>query len=124
MKFLTRTKSALFASFRLVFLAGPGGAQTVDPDMWTANGPVYTIARGGGTIYIGGKFSHVGPYTGGESYTLDNAGPSCAVVGFSDDTETADAITFDTTLVFTGKAEHDGSDPSHDFGRPCRQVLR
>src|SRR5438093_9105113 len=38
-----------------------GFAQSVDPNLWVTNGPVYSIVRDGGTIYIGGSFSRVGP---------------------------------------------------------------
>jgi len=38
-----------------------GSAQTIDEKLWIANGPVYTVVRDGGTIYIGGEFSQVGP---------------------------------------------------------------
>ena len=40
-------------------------AQTVDPNLWVTNGPVYSVVREGGTIYIGGHFTQVGPATGG-----------------------------------------------------------
>src|SRR5437867_3055877 len=43
----------------------PGFAQVLDPELWVANGPVYTIVRDGGTVYIGGHFTQVGPATGG-----------------------------------------------------------
>jgi len=32
--------------------------------LWVTNGTVYTMARAGGTLYIGGDFSRVGPPTG------------------------------------------------------------
>ena len=35
-----------------------------DKNMWYTNGPVYAIAVDGGSTYIGGNFSYVGPYTG------------------------------------------------------------
>ena len=31
---------------------------------WVTDGPVYAIARGASTVYLGGLFSYVGPYTG------------------------------------------------------------
>lgn len=36
-------------------------AQTVIPGLWVTNGTVHAIAREGNTIYIGGRFTHVGP---------------------------------------------------------------
>src|SRR5262245_47728960 len=39
-------------------------AQTVDEALWVTSGDVYAVARDGGTIYIGGSFSMVGPATG------------------------------------------------------------
>ncbi len=48
----------------LLSCAGVGLAQVVDTTLWVTNGPVYTIAPNGNTIYIGGRFNHVGPFTG------------------------------------------------------------
>ena len=39
-------------------------AQRVDPELWIPNGPVYSVAKDGNTLFIGGSFSNVGPYTG------------------------------------------------------------
>jgi hypothetical protein len=36
-------------------------AQTVVPQLWVTNGAVHAIARDGNTIYIGGRFTNVGP---------------------------------------------------------------
>ena len=48
----------------LLASAGVGLAQTVDTTLWVTNGPVRTVVRDGGTIYIGGSFTHVGPAIG------------------------------------------------------------
>jgi hypothetical protein len=40
-------------------------AQTVDSTLWATDGAVSSIVRDGGTIYIGGSFTWVGPATGG-----------------------------------------------------------
>jgi hypothetical protein len=34
-------------------------------ETWVTDGTVYTILPAGNIIYIGGSFSHAGPYTGG-----------------------------------------------------------
>lgn len=39
-------------------------AQQVRNDLWVTNGEVRTMVRGGSTIYVGGSFTQVGPYTG------------------------------------------------------------
>ena len=37
-----------------------------DENTWVTNGPIYATAVGGdGTVYLGGSFTYVGPYTGG-----------------------------------------------------------
>ena len=48
--------------------AGAGAALSSTPDQqpWVTNGTVWAIAAGaGGTTYIGGDFTYVGPNTGG-----------------------------------------------------------
>ncbi len=52
--------------------SGVGFAQTIDENLWVTNGPVYSVVRDGGTIYIGGAFTRVGPVTGG-GVPLDGA---------------------------------------------------
>jgi len=49
-----------------VFAPGPAQAQSSIPreETWVTNGPVYAIARTTDTVYIGGNFTHVGPFTG------------------------------------------------------------
>ena len=39
-------------------------AQELAADFWETDGPVHAIARSGGTVYIGGEFTYVGPATG------------------------------------------------------------
>ena len=48
----------------MLALAGPARAQTVDPTLWSTDGTVKAMALSGGTLYIGGTFSYVGPITG------------------------------------------------------------
>src|SRR2546422_536796 len=45
--------------------SGAGFAQTIDENLWVTNGTVRAVVRDGGTIYIGGDFTQVGPATGG-----------------------------------------------------------
>jgi len=46
-------------------LASPSGfAQTLESNLWMANGPVHAVAHAAGSTYIGGVFSYVGPPTG------------------------------------------------------------
>jgi hypothetical protein len=51
--------SSIFASAGVVF------AQAIDTTLWVANGDVYSVVRSGGTVYVGGSFTQVGPATGG-----------------------------------------------------------
>ena len=48
-----------------VFSAGGAFAQAIDSTLWVTNGDVNAIVCAGGTIYLGGLFSRVGPATGG-----------------------------------------------------------
>lgn len=48
-----------------LFAALPSRAQTVDSTMWLPNDAVCAMARDGGTLYLGGAFTYVGPPTGG-----------------------------------------------------------
>jgi hypothetical protein len=54
----------------LLCSTGIGLAQPVDTTLWVTNGTVYSIVRDGGTIYIGGNFTQVGPAIGG-AVTID-----------------------------------------------------
>ena len=45
--------------------SGVGRAQTVDERMWIPNGPVHSLLRNGGTLYVGGSFTRFAPATGG-----------------------------------------------------------
>src|SRR4030095_15996765 len=48
----------------LVALANVGFAQAVDPKLFITNGTVNAVVRSGGTLYVGGQFTRVGPATG------------------------------------------------------------
>ena len=51
--------------FLPLWFVGDGLAQTVDTTLWVTDAWVYSIARVGPTIYIGGNFTQVSPATGG-----------------------------------------------------------
>ena len=44
---------------------GSAFAQAIDENLWVTNGTISTVVRDGGTIYVGGNFTYVGPATGG-----------------------------------------------------------
>ncbi len=54
-------KHTLLLCFVLVQLAT---SQQIRNDLWVTNGEVRAMARDGSTLYIGGNFTQVGPYTG------------------------------------------------------------
>jgi hypothetical protein len=54
----------LFAALTLS-LPTASVAQVVDQKLWVTNGEVDAVVRDGGTLYIGGTFTHVGPPSGG-----------------------------------------------------------
>src|SRR5262245_8987783 len=68
--------SMIRSSFPVILLAAafsgaaPCTAQTVDTAVWVANGAVVTMARDGGTLYLGGNFTVFGPRAG-EGVVLD-----------------------------------------------------
>jgi trimeric autotransporter adhesin len=69
---LARFRSSLGRGFpvclvaaALVLGATSVAAQVVDTTLWVTNGSVNAIVRTGNTIYVGGNFTDVGPYTGG-----------------------------------------------------------
>src|SRR5262245_32724981 len=59
-----RGRLLLIASLALILSSGPALAQQGVPPVWSPNGPVYAIAVSDHTVYIGGKFDGVGPFTG------------------------------------------------------------
>jgi trimeric autotransporter adhesin len=60
---------ATAAALSLVGMSAAAMTALADPGppvaTWVPNGPVYAVAIDGSTAYVGGHFSHVGPYTGG-----------------------------------------------------------
>ena len=61
---VTVTVATALAGFGLT-ATSTAQAQNLDPKLWVTNGPVYATALSGKTLYIGGAFTYVGPYTGG-----------------------------------------------------------
>ena len=63
-------------AFTLVAAAGHAAPLALDPRAWTTDGAVNAVVHSGGTVYLGGRFSHVAPFTGG-LVALDAASGSC-----------------------------------------------
>ena len=60
-----RVAGTLRGALLVLLAAGePAAAQTPDPNLWITNGTVYSVARSGGTLFIGGDFTRVSPATG------------------------------------------------------------
>jgi hypothetical protein len=51
-------------AFLILAPAVRGQSSTPREETWVTNRPVYAIARTTDTVYIGGEFTYVGPYTG------------------------------------------------------------
>jgi hypothetical protein len=72
---------AALAALALLPATASAGLSSVADNDWVTNGPVAALARSGNTLYLGGKFSEVGPPTGpvvafsGGSATPDGAFP-------------------------------------------------
>jgi hypothetical protein len=45
--------------------SGAASAQAIDENLWVTDGTTRSVVRAGGTIYIGGAFTQVGPAGGG-----------------------------------------------------------
>jgi hypothetical protein len=58
-----RNFSAIVISLALTLQAAPP-SDTCIQGTWVTNGPVNAIVNAGNTVYIGGQFTQVGPYTG------------------------------------------------------------
>jgi hypothetical protein len=56
----------------LVTAASAAIQDQVLTNFWFSDGPVHAIAEANGTVYIGGQFNYVGPYTGSSAF-LDSA---------------------------------------------------
>jgi len=65
----------------LALWVAPAVAQTVDADLWVPNGPVFAVVRQGNTIYIGGRFTSVGPASGGAGVVRRNIAALDATTG-------------------------------------------
>ena len=61
---LTTAMLALALALGLAMSPGTGHSTISVRDLWAPNGEVRAIARAGNTLYMGGRFSHVGPVSG------------------------------------------------------------
>lgn len=82
---VTPQPTRLVAILLLVVVVAVGAAssaqaQVVDSTMWTTNGEIRALAKGPGTIYVGGTFDLAGPATGGG--TPIEAGTGTLPAGF------------------------------------------
>src|SRR5437870_4035762 len=55
----------LFAVAILPLIAAMPPAWAAEPEPWGVDGEVFSTARIGGTLYVGGAFRNAGPCTGG-----------------------------------------------------------
>src|SRR5258706_13453269 len=60
-----RTVLAGLCAIAALVLVSPGWARQADPNFWVTNGVLRSTALSGNTLYIGGAFDYVGPFTGG-----------------------------------------------------------
>ncbi len=61
---MIRIPAGLLASLFLSSLPGPAQAQVLDTTLWVPSSFVSAIIRSGNTIYLGGRFTEIGPPTG------------------------------------------------------------
>jgi len=63
---MNRRITVLSSALTAFIILGHGAAmaQTIDNKLWVTNGTVNAVVQDGGTIYIGGNFTQVGPATG------------------------------------------------------------
>ena len=59
-------------------------AQSPDLSFWDTNGTVRCFATKGDTLFVGGDFTHVGPFTGGLLPVDATTGSSAASFGIVD----------------------------------------
>src|SRR5262245_29562846 len=57
-------RAGVVAIVLMCAMAASVRAQTANPNLWVTDGVVNAIAASGGTVYLGGSFSMVGPATG------------------------------------------------------------
>src|SRR5712664_3143314 len=60
----SRVPLLLFCICASVMARTTANAQTIRPEYYVTNGPVRALTLSGGTLYVGGSFSQVGPATG------------------------------------------------------------
>lgn len=73
--------SATVIAAALALWTSPAVAQTVDANLWVPNGPVFAVVSQGNTIYIGGRFTSVGPASGGAGVERRNIAALDATTG-------------------------------------------
>ncbi|MCK6601623.1 MAG: T9SS type A sorting domain-containing protein [Bacteroidetes bacterium] len=77
--FLSLIKAGMVLSVGLA--SGIVQGQVINESFWVTNGPVYTMTRSESSLFLGGKFTYVGPptgsglLTGGDTGTLDDRMP-------------------------------------------------
>ena len=62
---MTKFSALIIALATAVQVQAAVPSDTCNQETWITNGPVYAIVPSGDKVYIGGKFTQVGPYTGG-----------------------------------------------------------
>ena len=69
-------------------------------DTWMTNGTVYSVARAGDYVYVGGKFTRArSAVSGGQSFAATNVARFDATTGVGDPTWTPDVTGADTTAA-------------------------
>lgn len=75
---VSKTMRAILTIVIAFFVRLICGAQVlpsiIDTSFWVPNSNVRSVIRHGNTVYIGGNFTHVGPYTGGAVAVDTNSG--------------------------------------------------
>ena len=73
--------SACAIASTVALWSAPAVAQTLDANLWVPNGPVFAVVRSANTIYIGGRFTSVGPANGGTGVARRNIAALDATTG-------------------------------------------
>jgi hypothetical protein len=96
-------------------------AQTIDQSLWITDGYVDAVVRDGGTIYIGGGFTWVGPATGGGGQARLNIAALDAATGAATPwNPNADGIVL--ALAVSGSTVYAGGEFTGIGGHPRNRV--